>query len=134
MSVQKQILIVDDDRALRSTLAAALEMDGAFLVTQADCAADALAKTQARGLRFDAVILDISLPDGDGCDLCGKLRRSGLRVPIIMLTGTADEQEVVRGLDSGANDYMIKPFRLAELPHGCGRRSGRTKPVRTRCW
>jgi len=115
MSAQKHILIVDDDRALRSTLAAALEMDGAFSVTQADSAADAMAKTQARGLRFDAVILDISLPDGDGCDLCGRMRRNGLRMPIIMLTGTADEQDVVRGLDSGANDFMVKPFRLAEL-------------------
>jgi DNA-binding response OmpR family regulator len=115
MSGPKHILIVDDDRALRSTLAAALEMEGAFEVTQADCAADAMAKSQGRGLRFDAVILDISLPDGDGCDLCGKLRRTGLRVPIIMLTGTASEQEVVRGLDSGANDYMVKPFRLGEL-------------------
>jgi DNA-binding response OmpR family regulator len=115
MSVQKHILIVDDDRALRSTLAAALEMDGAFAVTQADSAADAMLKTQARALRFDAVILDLALPDGDGCDLCARLRRNGLRVPIIMLTGTADEQDVVRGLDAGANDYMVKPFRLAEL-------------------
>src|SRR5580658_9712477 len=115
MSGQKHILIVDDDRALRSTLAAALEMDGAFAVTQADSAADAMIKTQARALRFDAVILDLALPDADGCDLCARLRRNGLRVPIIMLTGTAGEQDVVRGLDSGANDYMIKPFRLAEL-------------------
>ncbi len=115
MSGQKHILIVDDDRALRSTLAAALEMDGLFEVTQADSAADAMAKTQARGLRFDAVILDITLPDGDGCDLCARMRRSGLRVPIIMLTGASSEQEVVRGLDSGANDFMVKPFRLAEL-------------------
>jgi DNA-binding response OmpR family regulator len=115
MSVPKHILIVDDDRALRSTLAAALEMDGAFAVTQADSAADAMIKTQARALRFDAVILDVVLPDADGCDLCARLRRNGLRVPIIMLTGTADEQDVVRGLDAGANDYMVKPFRLAEL-------------------
>src|SRR5579863_2464145 len=109
MSGQKHILIVDDDRALRSTLAAALEMDGAFSVTQADSAAEAMVKTQARGLRFDAVILDITLPDADGCDLCGRLRRNGLRVPIIMLTGKTSEQDVVRGLDAGANDYMVKP-------------------------
>ena len=115
MSGQKHILIVDDDRALRGTLVAALETDGAFEVTQANSAADALAKTQARGLRFDAVILDAKLPDADGCDLCGRMRRSGLRVPIIMLTGNTAEQEVVRGLDAGANDCMVKPFRLAEL-------------------
>lgn len=115
MSGQKHILIVDDDRAPRSMLAAALEMDGAFVVTQADSAAEAMAKTQARGLRFDAVILDLALPDADGGDLCARMRRSGLRVPIIVLTGKAAEQDVVRGLDAGANDYMVKPFRLAEL-------------------
>ena len=115
MSGHKHILIVDDDRALRSTLAAALETDGAFEVTQADSAADAIVKTQSRALRFDAVILDLALPDADGCDLCGRMRRGGLRVPIIMLTGRATEQDVVRGLDAGANDYMVKPFRLAEL-------------------
>ena len=115
MSGQKHILLVDDDRALRSTLAAALEMDGAFIVTQADCAADAMAKTQARTLRFDAIILDLGLPDADGCDVCARMRRAGLRVPIIMLTGRTAEHEVVRGLDSGANDFLVKPFRLAEL-------------------
>jgi len=115
MAGQTQILIVDDDRALRSMLAAALETDGAFVVTEADSAADALAKTQGRAVRFDAVILDLALPDADGCDLCARLRRNGLRMPIIMLTGKTDEEDVVRGLDAGANDYVMKPFRLAEL-------------------
>jgi len=69
----------------------------------------------AREARFDAVILDVTLPDGDGRDLCAKLRRGGLKVPIIMLTGSDQESDVVRGLDSGANDYIAKPFRLAEL-------------------
>lgn len=115
MSGQKHILIVDDDRALRGTLAAALETDGAFAVTQADSAADALVKTQAQRLRFDAVILDLALPDGDGCELCLRLRHNGLRMPVIMLTGSTSEDDVVRGLDAGANDYVMKPFRLAEL-------------------
>jgi len=115
MAGQTQILIVDDDRALRSMLAAALETNGAFAVTEADSAADALAKTQGRAVRFDAVILDLALPDGDGCELCARLRRNGLRMPIIMLTGKTAEEDVVRGLDAGANDYVMKPFRLAEL-------------------
>jgi DNA-binding response OmpR family regulator len=115
MSGQKHILIVDDDRALRGTLAAALETDGAFAVMQADSAADAMAKAQTRAVRFDAVLLDVALPDGDGCELCLRLRRTGLRMPIIMLTGSTSEDDVVRGLDAGANDYVMKPFRLAEL-------------------
>jgi DNA-binding response OmpR family regulator len=65
--------------------------------------------------RFDAVILDVGLPDGDGRDYCVRLRGEGHRMPIIMLTGSNAENDVVRGLDSGANDYISKPFRLAEL-------------------
>ena len=65
--------------------------------------------------RFDAMILDVGLPDGDGRDYCVRLREEGHRMPIIMLTGSSAENEVVRGLESGANDYISKPFRLAEL-------------------
>ncbi len=65
--------------------------------------------------RYDAVLLDIGLPDGDGRDLCARLRKHGLKMPIIMLTGADAEQDVVRGLDAGANDYIAKPFRLNEL-------------------
>ena len=57
----------------------------------------------------------MGLPDGDGRDFCAALRKRGLRMPIIMLTGSDDEADVVRGLDSGANDYVAKPFRIAEL-------------------
>ena len=76
---------------------------------------EAETKVTARDSRFDAVILDVGLPDGDGRDLCASLRRQGMRMPIIILTGSDDEADVVRGLDSGANDYISKPFRLAEL-------------------
>jgi DNA-binding response OmpR family regulator len=61
------------------------------------------------------MLLDIGLPDGDGCELCARLRRQGVRIPIIMLTGADSEADVVRGLDAGANDYIAKPFRLNEL-------------------
>jgi DNA-binding response OmpR family regulator len=64
---------------------------------------------------FDAVILDIGLPDGDGRDYCAQLRRRGHFMPIIMLTGAVEEKDVVRGLDSGAGDYIAKPFRASEL-------------------
>lgn len=72
-------------------------------------------KTAETGARFDAIILDVSLPDGDGRDFCADLRRKGKRIPIIILTGSDDETDVVRGLDAGANDYVAKPFRIAEL-------------------
>jgi DNA-binding response OmpR family regulator len=115
MPADRPILIVDDDRALRETLAEQLAVDGEFVAVEATTAAEAEEKLIASDARFDAVILDIGLPDGDGRDLCARLRRHGMKVPIIMLTGADDEQDVVRALDAGANDYIAKPFRLAEL-------------------
>jgi DNA-binding response OmpR family regulator len=115
MPADRPILIVDDDRALRETLAEQLAVDGEFTAVEAETAAQAEDKLTAPDARFDAVILDIGLPDGDGRDLCAKLRRQGMKVPIIILTGSDDETDVVRGLESGANDYIAKPFRLAEL-------------------
>ncbi|MBV9734986.1 MAG: response regulator transcription factor [Acidisphaera sp.] len=115
MAGERPILIVDDDRALRATLAEQLAVDGEFAASEAATASEAEAKVTARDTRFDAVILDVRLPDGDGRDLCARLRRAGIKVPIIMLTGSDEESDVVRGLDAGANDYIAKPFRLNEL-------------------
>ncbi len=115
MPADRPILIVDDDRALRETLAEQLAVDGEFTAVEAETAAQAEVRIGAPDARFDAIILDIGLPDGDGRDLCAKLRRQGMKVPIIILTGSDDETDVVRGLESGANDYIAKPFRLAEL-------------------
>ena len=115
MSGERPILIVDDDRSLRATLAEQLSFDGEFAASEAATMAEAEAKLAAREARFDALILDVTLPDGDGRDLCARLRRQGIKVPIIMLTGSDEERDVVRGLDSGANDYIAKPFRMAEL-------------------
>ena len=115
MAGERPILIVDDDRALRDTLVEQLTLDGEFSATQAASVAEADAAIASQNARFDAILLDVSLPDGDGRDLCVKLRKQGVKVPIIMLTASDDEMDVVRGLDSGANDYISKPFRLAEL-------------------
>jgi DNA-binding response OmpR family regulator len=115
MTAERPILVVDDDQALREELAAQLAVDGEFSVVEAASVKDALARVEAGEPRFDALILDVSLPDGDGRDLCVTLRRLGVRLPIIMLTGSDEEADVVRGLDSGANDYIAKPFRLNEL-------------------
>lgn len=109
------ILVVDDDLALRSTLCEQLRADAEFSPGEAGSIAEAERIIAESGTRFDAIILDVSLPDGDGRNFCARLRERGVKIPIIMLTGSAEEQDVVQGLDSGANDYVAKPFRLAEL-------------------
>jgi DNA-binding response OmpR family regulator len=111
----RPILIVEDDAALRATLAEQITLAGEFHAVEAATAAEAAAKLDAGDARYDAVLLDIGLPDADGREFCAKLRRDGKRMPVIMLTGADAEQDVVRGLDAGANDYIAKPFRLHEL-------------------
>jgi DNA-binding response OmpR family regulator len=115
MPGERPILIVDDDDALRAMLVEQLAVDGEFVAHEAANLSEAEMQATRAAIRFDAIILDVTLPDGDGRDLCQRLRRQGVKVPIIMLTGSDEEADVVRGLDSGANDYIAKPFRLAEL-------------------
>ncbi len=115
MDAPRPILLVEDDAALRATLAEQIALAGEFHVTEAGTLAEAEAALDAAGARYDAVLLDIGLPDGDGRELCARLRKQGLKIPVIMLTGADAEQDVVRGLDAGANDYIAKPFRLNEL-------------------
>ncbi|MFT8718822.1 response regulator transcription factor [Acetobacter sp.] len=115
MSGARPILIVDDDQTLRQMLVEQLQVDGEFEAVEADSVASAWSALRAPDARFDAIILDVTLPDGDGRDFCMELRREGIRMPVIMLTGSDDEADIVRGLDAGANDYVAKPFRIAEL-------------------
>ena len=115
MATPRPILIVDDDDALRATLAEQIEIDGDFTADVAASAQEAEAKIASADARYDAILLDIGLPDADGRDFCAKLRRDGRRMPVIMLTGADGEQDIVRGLDAGANDYIAKPFRMPEL-------------------
>ncbi|MBL6459486.1 response regulator transcription factor [Belnapia sp. T6] len=115
MSALRRILIVEDDAALRATLAEQLALEGEFVVDEAESAAEAEAKLAGAGARYDAILLDVGLPDADGRDFCAKLRREGQRMPVIMVTGADAEQDVIYGLDAGANDYIAKPFRLPEL-------------------
>jgi DNA-binding response OmpR family regulator len=115
MASARLILLVDHDQALRVSLSEQLALDGKFVVSEAATAAEAESRLLRSKERYDALILDVGLPDGDGRDLCAKLRRRNVKVPIIMLTGSDEEADVVRGLNAGANDYMAKPFRLAEL-------------------
>jgi len=113
MATVRKILIVDDDGALRQSLAEQLEMHAEFESLQCDTAAAALALVEVE--RFDAALLDVGLPDMDGHELCRQMRQRGVAVPIVMLTAADSEADTVEGLDSGANDYVTKPFRLAVL-------------------
>lgn len=115
MAAERPVLIVDDDDNIRELLADQLSVDGEFIAVQAASLREAEDLLFAKNVRFDAVILDVGLPDGDGRDLCVRLRKGGKNMPIIMLTGSGQEADVVRGLDSGANDYVAKPFRLSVL-------------------
>jgi DNA-binding response OmpR family regulator len=115
MTGDRPILVVDDDKTLRTMLIEQLTVDGEFTAGEAASAAEAEMRLASKDIRYDAIILDVGLPDADGRDLCAKFRRSGVKVPIIILTGSDEESDIVRGLDSGANDYIAKPFRMAEL-------------------
>jgi DNA-binding response OmpR family regulator len=109
----KRVLIVDDDDALRGSLAEQLTLHEGLEVCQA---ADGRAAQELVGERpFDVILLDVGLPDADGRDLCRALRRRGIKTPVIMLTGHDSDADVIVGLDSGANDYIGKPFRLGVL-------------------
>ncbi len=113
MRTSRRILIVDDDGALRQSLAEQLELNGEFVAVDCGNAAGAL-EVVGRD-RFDAVLLDVGLPDMDGRDLCRLLRRAGVQAPILMLTGADSDADTILGLDSGADDYVAKPFRLSVL-------------------
>jgi DNA-binding response OmpR family regulator len=110
----RYLLIADDDAELCEVLEAPLKEAG-FAVVRAGFSAEAERLATDPDNIFAALILDVGLPDGDGSELCAQLRRRGVKVPIIMLTGADPETEAVRGLESGANDYIRKPFRMAEL-------------------
>jgi DNA-binding response OmpR family regulator len=114
MTKRRPVLIVDNDAEHCAALAERLFAAG-FATAIAGTAATATALITAADADFCAAIMEVGLPDGDGRDLCAQLRQQGVAVPILMLTGADAEQDVVRGLKAGANDYIRKPFRAAEL-------------------
>ena len=106
------IAIVDDDAAIRTSLGRALRMEN-YDVELFDDGASALRAVQLRAP--DAIVLDLQLPDIDGLEICRRIRRSGDATPILMLTARDAVNDRVEGLDVGADDYLVKPFDLAEL-------------------
>jgi two-component system response regulator MprA len=107
-----RILVVDDDRAVRDALRRALTLAG-YEVQAAEGGQQALTQV-ATGVP-DAVVLDIGMPDIDGIEVCRRLRRTGNRVPILMLTARDAIEDRIDGLDAGADDYLVKPFDVGEL-------------------
>jgi len=105
-----RILVVDDEPAVRTTLERALRLDG-YDVELAEDGAEALARMSA----FDAIVLDVMMPRVDGLEVCRRLRMAGDRTPILMLTARDAVEDRVRGLDCGADDYLVKPFALKEM-------------------
>ncbi|MDP2356523.1 MAG: response regulator transcription factor [Beijerinckiaceae bacterium] len=109
----RKILIADDDDDLRSTLAEQLDLNEEFSTIQAGTAKAAI--EAARQESPDLVIMDVGLPDMDGRQAVLLLRNEGFKNPVIILTGHTSDEDAVVGLDAGANDYVLKPFRYAVL-------------------
>ena len=108
----KHILLLEDDAALGQGIRYALENDGVQVEL---CTALAQAQSILPGRDFDLLILDVNLPDGSGLDLLRDVRRRHSSVPVILLTANDLETDIVVGLESGADDYITKPFSLAVL-------------------
>ncbi|MBB3052875.1 DNA-binding response OmpR family regulator [Prauserella isguenensis] len=106
------VLLAEDDPAIAQPLSRALEREGYEVVAVTDGSA-ALEATASE--RVDLLVLDLGLPEMDGLEVCRRLRASGAQTPVLMLTARTDEVDFVVGLDAGADDYVAKPFRLAEL-------------------
>jgi two-component system response regulator MprA len=108
-----KIMVVDDERAVRESLRRALELEG----YEVDLAADGREALFKLGTDSapDAMILDVLMPGLDGLEVCRRLRKSGNRLPVLMLTARDEVESRVEGLDAGADDYVTKPFALEEL-------------------
>jgi two-component system OmpR family response regulator len=107
-----RLLVVEDDRKLVRALAVGLELEG-YAVDVAYTGEEALSQADVRD--YDAVVLDVMLPGLDGFAVCQALRRRATWVPVLMLTARADVADRIRGLDAGADDYLVKPFDFGEL-------------------
>ncbi len=117
------ILVVEDDRELADYVRRALEEDGNLVSTCFDGRAGLRA---AQTSPFDAIVLDVMLPSLDGLEVTRRLRAGAIATPILLLTGRDAPQDVVRGLDAGADDYLTKPFSLEVL---LARLRARTRPI-----
>jgi len=111
--IRRRILLVDDDADLRQTLTDQLAHYREFDLAEAATAADAIAQVAAQ--HVDLMLLDVGLPDMDGREAVKILRRDGFKSPVLLLTGHDSDADEILGLESGANDYVTKPFRFSVL-------------------
>jgi len=111
IATMTRVLLAEDDPAISEPLARALRREG----YEVDVRADGQSALDGAQDSPDLLILDLGLPVMDGLEVCRRLRASGYAVPVLILTARADEVDTVVGLDAGADDYVTKPFRLAEL-------------------
>ena len=107
-----KLLVIEDDEDVRDLVRIVLREEGHVVDTAANATEGLLL---GRVNEYDAVVLDVRLPDGNGTDVARTLRRDGKAVPILMLTAQRTSADVVRGLDAGADDYLGKPFEVVEL-------------------
>ena len=107
-----KVLLAEDDLAISEPLARALQREGYSVLVRNDGTS---ALSEAMGGDVSLVVLDLGLPDMDGLEVCRRLRAGRNSVPVLILTARTDEIDLVVGLDAGADDYVAKPFRLAEL-------------------
>jgi len=124
-----RVLIVEDEPKMALLLRRGLSEQGA-VVDVADRGEDALWMAGATG--FDAIVLDVMLPGIDGFETCRRLREAGVWAPVLMLTARGEVEDRVAGLDGGADDYLVKPFELAELGarlRALARRGPRERPA-----
>ena len=113
MATRRKILIIDDDADLRGMLVEQLALHDEFEVAGAETAVQGI--EAASSGQVDLVLMDVGLPDVDGREAVRMLRKEGFKSPIIMLTGHDTDSDTIMGLESGANDYVAKPFRFAVL-------------------
>jgi DNA-binding response OmpR family regulator len=113
MSTARKILVIDDEEELRESLTDQIALHEEFETASAGTAAEGMAKVKAGNV--DLILMDVGLPDMDGREACKILRKNGFKGPIVMLTGQASDADTILGLESGANDYITKPFKFAVL-------------------
>jgi two-component system, OmpR family, response regulator MprA len=111
---EMKILVVDDERAVRESLRRALTLEG-YDVELASDGTEALELLDDGAATADAVVLDVLMPRLNGLEVCRRLRASGNRIPVLMLTARDQVEDRVEGLDAGADDYVVKPLALEEL-------------------
>lgn len=132
MKTKMRVLVVDDEADVRSVVARSLKADGHAIATARDLAAarDRIAEGT------DLIVLDLRLPDGFGLELCRELRAQGSSVPILLLTALSQVALRVEGLDAGADDFLAKPFAVAELRarvRALGRRGALPRGLTYKC-